>query len=556
MMLAVFVANCTGLGPNYKRPKAIISPKFKEMRKAQNQNSKDPKAPQPLPGWELADPNLAAFPKGKWWTIYNDQQLNKMEDAVNINNQNIRQYEARYRDARAEINAVRAQLYPTLQGGLGFHRQSTGTHSRTAGTYITNGGKGVTVKDNNTRDAYSMGPSASWDLDLWGRIRRQIEAQETETQATIADLANARLSYQAELATTYFNLLYQDSLYDLLAKNVEIFEHSYKITHNQYEAGTGTPTAVLQSKTQLEQTRSQMTSTNVLRAQYEHALAVLMGKAPAEVTIEHGQLPSTIPTVPVSVPSTLLQRRPDIAAAERRIEEYNARIGEAIAAFFPDVTLNSQYYYSGDPVGSLVQVGNRVWSLGASASENIFQGGARTAQIREANAAYDENVAAYRQTVLTALQQTEDQLSNLRIQSERAQQQDVATNSAQKTASVALNQYKAGTVIYTTVINAQATALKNEETSLQIQHNRLTETVNLVQDIGGGWDPREMPSKHSMQQDNPFLPDFVQKDRNGPSPIHPFSNKPMTDYTEKERNEAGDPMGRDTATKPQKGENL
>ncbi|MFT8656274.1 MAG: efflux transporter outer membrane subunit [Acetobacter papayae] len=500
-LLIPLVATGCMVGPDYKRPSAIISPAFKELR--------------PASGWDYAQPHLAELPKGKWWEIYNDPLLNQLEEQVALNNQNVREYEARYRNARATINAVRAQLYPTLSGSLSFNRQSSGVGSRSSGTII-NYGQSTTSGDttNTTENTYAMGPSASWDLDLWGKIRRQIQAQVTEAQASAADLANATLSYQAQLATAYFNLRYQDSLYDLLQRNVAFYERSYQITKNQYDAGTADPTSLMQAKTQLEQTRAQAIATGINRAQYEHAIAILIGKPPADLSIPRGELTRTIPAIPVSVPAALLQRRPDIAAAERRMEEYNAQIGAALAAFYPDVKLTASYSYSGDPVGTLVQVVNRIWSLGASATETLFEGGSRTAAVREANTNYDYYTATYRQTVLTALQNVEDQLSNLRILSDQASQQDIALSAANKAASISFNQYLAGTEIYTTVITAEVTALSNAETALQIQQSRMVDSVSLIEALGGGWDAASLPSKNSMQKDNPFLPSFIQKDRN------------------------------------------
>ncbi|MCE0743106.1 efflux transporter outer membrane subunit [Acetobacter sicerae] len=505
LLLAPFLLSGCMVGPDYKRPTAIISPRFKELK--------------PAEGWQYANPALAAAPKGRWWEIYNDPILNGLEEKVEINNQNVVQYEARYRNARAAINAIRAQLYPTLSGSLSFNRNSTGRGSRNASSgVLVNYGTGDSTTtytpSNSTETTYGMGPTASWDLDLWGAIRRQIQAQVTEAQASAADLANAKLSYQAQLATAYFNLRYQDSLKDLLHRTVQFYEHSYQITLNQYNAGVAEPTALLQARTQLEQTRAQEVQAGIARAQYEHAIAVLMGAAPADLTIAPGRLPDTVPAIPVSVPADLLQRRPDIAAAERRMEEYNAQIGAAIAAFYPDVKLTASYSYSGDPVGALVQVANRIWSLGAAATETIFEGGARTAAVHEANANYDSYTAAYRQTVLTALQGTEDQLSNLRILSEQATQQAIALDAANKAATVAMNQYLAGTEIYTTVITAQVTALSNAETVLSIQQSRMVDSVSLIEALGGGWDASSLPSKGSMQTDNPFLPSFIQKDKN------------------------------------------
>lgn len=484
------LAGCM-VGPDYKRPKAIVSAKFKEL--------------QPSEGWKYAAPGAAEIPKGAWWTMYHDPVLNELEEQVAINNQNVKQYEARYRSARAYINAVKAQLYPTLSSSAAFNRQSTGRGTSDSV---------AALPSNTTKNNYSLGPSASWDLDLWGRIRRQIEGQVSETQASAADLANAKLSYQAQLASAYFNMRYQDSLFDLLDRNTKFYQRSYEITHNQYEAGTADPTTLFQSKTQLEQTRAQTTATKIARAQYEHAIAVFIGKAPADLSIPHGALTREVPAIPVYMPSQLLERRPDIAAAERRMEEYNAQIGAAEAAFYPQVTLSASYSYAGDPIGSLIQVANRAWSLGASASETLFAGGSRTADVRQAEANYDYYVANYRQTVLTALQNVEDQLSNLRLLAQQADQQQMAVEAANRAVQVSLNQYMAGTQIYTSVVTAEATALSNDQTALQIQQGRIIDSVSLIENLGGGWDASEIPDKDSMQRDIPLLPSFIQKDKN------------------------------------------
>lgn len=491
------------VGPDYKRPSAIISPQFKELK--------------PAEGWNYANPALAEIPKGHWWTIFNDPVLNQLEEQVAINNQNVKQYEARYRNAKAAINAIRAQLYPTLSTSASFNRNSTGRGSRSASSgSLVNYATGETYgsPSNSTSTTYGFGPTASWDLDLWGKIRRQIEAQVAESQASAADLANAELSYQVQLATAYFNMRYQDSLKTLLDRNVKFYQDSYQITQNQLNAGTIDPTSVLQARTQLEQTRSQAIQTGITRAQYEHAIAVLTGQAPANVSIKPGALPDKIPAIPAVLPATLLERRPDIAAAERRMAEYNAQIGAAIAAFYPSVTLTASYSYSGDPIGSLVQVANRIWALGASASETLFSGGSRTAAVHEADSTYDSYVATYRQTVLTALQNTEDQLSNLRILADQAKQQTIALDAANNAVTIATNQYMAGTEIYTTVITSEVTALSNAENLLAIQQSRIVDAITLIGDLGGGWNASDLPSKNSLQRDNPLLPSFIQKDRN------------------------------------------
>ncbi|WP_342628254.1 efflux transporter outer membrane subunit [Nguyenibacter vanlangensis] len=493
----LLLAGCM-VGPSYHRASAPISARFKEL--------------QPAPGWERAKPQMADLPKAQWWTLYGDPVLNDLESQVAISNQNVKMYEANYRQARAMIDSARAQLFPTLNGSMNFNRNSQGRGSRSAssGSLVSYGGAAT----NTTETTYSTGLNASWELDLWGRIRRNIQSQVTAAQASAADLANATLSYQGQLATAYFNLRYQDSLQELLRRYVAFNTQALQITQNQYEAGVADPTALLQARTLLEQNRAQLIQAGIARAQYEHAIAVLIGRAPADLTIKPGTLTRTIPAIPVGVPSDLLQRRPDVAAAERAMEEYNAQIGADMAAFYPTITLSATYSYSGDPVGQLIQVVNRIWSLGAAASETLFQGGARTAAVHSANAQYDSAVATYRQTVLTALQNVEDQLSNLRILAQQATQQQIALDYANRTVEVSMNQYQAGTQIYTTVITNENTALSNAESALAIQQQRMVDSVALVQALGGGWDASRLPSKDSMQTDNPFLPSFIQKDTN------------------------------------------
>ncbi|MBV0888725.1 efflux transporter outer membrane subunit [Komagataeibacter oboediens] len=493
IVLPLMLTGCM-VGPRYHRPDAIISAQFKELRPAQ--------------GWKQASPQLAARPKMEWWRIYNDPVLDGLEAQVVLSNQNVKAYEASYRNARALIDSVRAQLFPTISGSLGFNRDGHG-----AGSLSSSGSN--YAKAGTAYNTYDIGPSASWDLDIWGKIRRQVQEQVTAAQASAADLANATLSYQAQLAIAYFNLRYQDSLQDLLRRYVHFNEQALAITENGFNAGINDPTAVLQARTTLEQNRASLIQAGINRAQYEHAIAVLIGRPPADVTITPAPLTREVPPIPVSVPADLLQRRPDIASAERKMEEYNAMIGADMAAFYPDITINASYEQSGgDPVTSLMSMANRVWSLGAAASETLFSGGSRTAAVHEADAQYDSAVATYRQTVLSALQSTEDQLSNLRILADEDVRQAAALDLANRTVEVSLNQYQAGITIYTTVITSETTALGDAETVLGIRQQRMVASVNLVEALGGGWDTSRLPTKAALQKDNPFLPAFIQRDTN------------------------------------------
>jgi NodT family efflux transporter outer membrane factor (OMF) lipoprotein len=484
------------VGPDYHRPTAIVSARFKEL--------------QPLPGWQRATPAMAELGRGRWWRIYNDPVLDGLELQVSLSNQNVKQFEANYRAARAIVDEARAALYPTLSASPAVTRSSSGTGSRSSsssfgGTQLGSG--------SFTGTTYQLEGTASWDLDVWGRIRRQVESDVASAQASAADLANATLSYQAALATDYFNLRASDSLQDLLDRTLAGYERSLRITQNQFNAGLGTttPIALLQAQTLVEQTRAEAINVGVLRTQFEHAIAVLTGRPPAALTLAPERLPREVPAIPVSLPATLLQRRPDIAAAERTMEQQNALIGVEVAAFFPDVSLSAAYGWSGNPIGSLIQAANRVWSLGASATEILFEGGLRSAAIDQTRANYDAAVATYRQTVLTALQGTEDNLSALRILAQQAAAQDRAVAISEQAVRVALNEYEAGTVDYTTVVTSEATALSNEQTALTIQQDRLVDSVSLIQQMGGGWNVADLPGRNALQTSNPLIPSFLER---------------------------------------------
>lgn len=481
------------VGPDYHRPKAIISDHFKEAA--------------PPAGWQKAQPKMSDFPKGDWWRIFNDPTLNQLEEEVAHSNQNLKQYEAQYRKARALIDSIKANLFPTISGKFSFNRSSQGT---TAPDSINGGTHSIT----STGNTWATGPNLNWTVDVWGMVRRQVQEQVTAAQGSAALLANMRLSYQLELASDYMNLRYQDSLIDLYKRNVGLYQHNLTILTNQLDAGVADPTNVLQARYQLQSTQASLANAHVARAQYEHAIAVLTGKPPAALNIAHGVLPSIVPPAPITIPSELLERRPDIAQAERNMESYNAEIGYQIGAFYPQINISANYGYSGNPIEQLIQTATRTWSLGAAASETLFAGGARTAAVREAEADYDNATASYRQTVLSALQDTEDQLSNLYYLNNVYRLQGDAVHSAEDAVRVSMNEYLAGTQIYTTVITAQQTALQYEQNKLQIQQQRLISEIRLIADLGGGWSTKELPSKDSLQTDNPLLPSFIQKNKN------------------------------------------
>lgn len=506
LLLATTLLDGCMVGPDYHRPPAIQPALLKEIA--------------PPPGWAFADPHYAELPRDGWWKLYNDPVLDRLEAEIDISNQTIKASEAAYRQSRALVDEARSGLFPSATLTPSVTRSGSGGSSSSGlrGSTIGVGtGSASTVGSSSgsySYTNYSLQGDANWQIDVWGQIRRQVESQVAAAQVSAAELAAARLSAQTTLATDYFELRYQDSLQTLLDQFVAFYQQSATITRNQYNAGVGAPSDLLQAETQVATTQADAVSVGIARAQYEHAIAVLTGHPPTDLSLTPGALTNKIPGIPVTVPSLLLQRRPDIAEAERSMEEENALIGVAVAAFYPTVSLSAAAGYAGNPIGSLIQVANRTWSLGATAVETLFQGGERTAAVRAARAVYDESVDNYRQTVLTAFQGVEDQLAALRILAQQADAQKLAVDLANQSVVVAQNQYEAGTAIYTTVITTQTTALTNAETALGIQENRMTASVALIDQLGGGWDASALPSKNSLQLDNPFLPSFIQKDRN------------------------------------------
>jgi NodT family efflux transporter outer membrane factor (OMF) lipoprotein len=482
---AIFVSGCM-VGPDYHRPSTPLSLTYKE-----------------LPGWTPAQPaDLAS--KGDWWTIYNDTQLNNLESRVEISNQTVKEYVAQYQEAQATVQEARAQLFPTLGGTAGVTRSSESGFSGSTATGLT----GVAVTGSNkarTITEYTLEGTASWDLDVWGRIRRQVQSDVAAAQVSAADLKNAALSAQGSLATDYVELEYEDSLQDLLNATVKAYQNALRITHNQVVAGITAPIDEAEAETALASAQASLINVGVSRQQYEHAIAVLAGLPPADLTIPHTPMPNAVPVTPPGVPSTLLQRRPDIAAAERSMDEENALIGVQVAAFYPDITLSADYGFAGGPIGMLISAANRVWSLGANASETIFEGGARSAAVQAARAAYDGSVATYRQTVLTAIQQVEDDLVALHVLQVQSKAEEYAVSTAQRSLTIALNEYRAGTVAYTTVITEQEALLSAQETALSVQEQRLVASVALVQALGGGWTAADLPSRGKLQSKLPFM---------------------------------------------------
>jgi NodT family efflux transporter outer membrane factor (OMF) lipoprotein len=484
--LAIVLSGCA-LGPDYKPAAAPVPTKFKELK-----------------GWKLARPS-DALDRGDWWKIYRDKRLDVLIRQVEVSNQNVAVQAAAYEQARAVIREAQASLFPMLTGSYSATRTRRGPNvSGGGGGFGAGGGGGGGGGTYST--TYTPSLNGTWDLDVWGKVRRQIESNTAAAQASAADLANVKLSQQALLATAYFNLLAMDALHDLLARTVEEYKRTLQIVQNQFNAGYSVTSGdVATAKAQLETAQAQEINSGVLRAQYEHAIAMLIGRPPAELTVGHHDLAGTPPRAPVTIPSTLLERRPDIAQAERTMQEENALIGVAEAAFFPDISLSGVLQWIGkNPLP--FSAANEVWSLGAAASQPIFDGGLHSAQLDAARAAYWQSVATYRQTVLTAFQGVEDELAALRLLSQQLTVQEAAARDARTAVNVYLNQFQAGTVAFTTVVTAEITLLGDEESALATRQNLYQASVILIEDLGGTWDTTLLPTQKELQQSFSLLP--------------------------------------------------
>ena len=519
------LAGCA-VGPDYVKPKAPVPVRFKELK-----------------GWHPAMPS-DAFDRGDWWAVYREPELDRFERQLDVSNQTLKEAEASYRQSIAIIKEAQSGLFPTVGAGysavrshegsglrsqrgtsiasgssttsaassgaagtgttgsgIGTTGTTTGTSGTTTGSTTTSGGTSTTTTSGGagtTINTFTPELNASWDLDVWGRVRRQIQGDVASAQASDADLANVRLLAQAQLATAYFNLRAQDSLHRLLADTAADYAKTLEITRNQYTAGTSAQSDVDNALAQLKGVQAMEIGTEVARGQYEHAIAVLIGRAPAELTVPVASLGQRAPVGPVRLPSTLLERRPDIANAERAVQQQNELIGVEVAAFYPDVTLSGTIAAEGaSPLP--FSAANEIWSFGGSLSQTLFEGGLRQATTAAAIATYDNTVATYRQTVLTAFQQVEDELVALRVLSAEATVEDEAVKAARGAVDVTVNEYRAGTVAYTSVITAQETLLADQETALTIRQNRYLASVSLIQALGGGWTRGRLPSSDALK---------------------------------------------------------
>ena len=445
------------VGPRYNKPEVTAPIEYKESSE-----------------WKIAQPR-DAINRGPWWEVFGDQQLNALVQQVEVSNQTVRVAEARLRQAEALVEQTRAGFLPTVTGSTGATRSRTPNVS------------GASAASSAPANVYNLALSASWAPDLWGSVRSAVDVNLANAQTSAANLGGVRLLAQAQLAINFFQLRALDSQRQLLENTVAAYQKSLDLTRNRYNAGVAARAEVVLAQTQLRSTQAQLIDVGVQRAQLEHAIAILVGKAPADFALPPAPLALTVPVMPPGLPSELLERRPDIAAAERQMAAANAQIGVAQAAYFPTLTLNGVFGFRANTPQNWLVSPSRLWSVGPALAETLFDGGSRDAAKKQAEAAYDANVATYRQTVLNAFKEVEDNLSALRTLEAEAQTQDEAVQSSRLSTELTLNQYKAGTVNYLNVVTVQAMQHNNEATAVKILGQRLVAAVALVQALGGGW---------------------------------------------------------------------
>lgn len=461
LVLSALLLNACAIGPDYQRPDTTTPVAFKEAA-----------------GWRQANPS-DALARGAWWELYGDAQLNDLVQTLNRSNQTVAQSEAQFRQAQALVRSARGAFFPSADLSVGKTRSSQGTGS--SNSSLTSSSSGI-------RDTLNAQVGVSWEADVWGKLRRGLEANEASAQASLADLAAMRLSQQSELVQNYLQLRVIDQQKRLLQNTVVAYERSLKMSENQYRAGISGKDAVAQAQTQLRNTQANLIDLIWQRAQFENAIAVLTGQPPAGFTLAETQAVPALPQIPVSLPSQLLERRPDIASAERSIIAANANIGVAKAAYYPDFSLSLSGGYSSSTYEDWISVPNRFWSVGPKIALPLFDGGQRSAEVDRNEALYDQTVAKYRQTVLDGFREVENYLVQLKVLEDEAVVQQQALESARESLRLTSNQYKAGLIAYLDVVVVQATALSAERTVLNLQQSRLIASVNLITALGGGWD--------------------------------------------------------------------
>jgi len=484
LAVAAVLSGCT-VGPHYHRPDAAVPEAYKELTPGDYPSTD---------GWKVAQPSKEAVLKGKWWEIFNDPELNTLEEQVNVSNQSLASATAAFLVARSMVKEARSQYFPTVTVGPAIttsQQSGTLTSGFTTGSGGTGGGVAVSPQ---VITNFNLPFDATWTPDLFGRVRNTVLANANAAQASAADLENTRLMLQAEVAVDYFSIRGQDALKKLSDETVVSFQESLRLNQALYETGIASDEAVAQAETQLESAQAQNTNLGIVRAQFEHAIATLVGQPASTFSIRTLPLQTSPPAIPYGLPSQLLERRPDIAASERRMAQANAQIGVAVAAYYPTVTLSASAGLESSSFTKWFTWPSRFFSVGPSVSETLYDGGLRHATVQQFRANYLETVANYRQTVLSAFQQVEDNLSSIRILSIEIAQQDTAVGSAQRNLKIAIDRYKLGIDPYLNVITAQTTLFGNQQTDVNLRIQQITASVQLVEAVGGGWDASQLPS--------------------------------------------------------------
>jgi NodT family efflux transporter outer membrane factor (OMF) lipoprotein len=470
---ALLLSGCM-VGPKYVKPTVPMAPGYKEAGSDAYKENSD---------WHVAQPS-DAIQRGEWWTIFGDAELNVLEPQVAENNQSLKAADARFRGARALIRFNHASLYPTV----GVAPSGGGVRESTNQPYFN-----VTNTQGNGVGELALPVDLNYEIDAWGRVRRTVSAAREEAQASAGDRQTVLLSLQAELAVDYFEARSADAQEKLLNDTVKDFEEAYRITNNRFEGGVSPKSDVDQAQTQLQAAKVQARDITLQRAQFEHAIAILLGKPPASFSLTNAPLDARPPSIPSGLPSELLERRPDIAAAERRVAEANDRIGIARAAFYPTISLSGTVGVEGTSFANLFDPASLLWAIGPTLSQTIFDAGRRASVSEQANAGFDETVANYRQTTLTAFQQVEDNLVALRVLNQEAQNQHQATLAAQSAEQIFNNRYVGGLDTYLQVVTAQTTALNNERNDIDIMRRQMDASVLLIKALGGGWNIGKLP---------------------------------------------------------------
>jgi len=466
-LASMFLLVGCAVGPKYHRPPVVAPPSYKEVG-----------------DWKTAQPSELSL-RGNWWEIFNDPELNGLEQQVNVSNQNLKAAEAQYTQARALLRYNRADYFPTVSASASASRTRVSQNAPPPGA-ISNG---------RTENDFQIPIELSYEIDAWGRIRKNVESYREEAQASAADLATVNLAMHAQLALYYFQARSLDAQEQLLQSTVAQYEQALQLNLERFQGGVGSEVEVEQAKTQLETTRAQAQDVGVLRAQYEHAVATLIGKPASSFSLAPLPLRTPPPPIPTGVPSELLERRPDIASAERQMAAANARIGVAKAAYYPLLSLTAAGGFESGAITTLLQGPAGLWAVGGQAIQTLFDGGRRRAASDQAVATYDQTVANYRETVLTSFQQVEDNLAALRILDQESQTQSEAVVAAQKSLDLSIQRYKGGVTSYLEVTVAQSAALANEATAVNILGRRMVAAVQLIQALGGGWDSASLPQR-------------------------------------------------------------